>query len=275
MQILSPYQPALATITRIEDQTAMEKLFVISLKNGKSLGHKPGQFVEVSVFGIGECPLSISSAPDQKADFELCVRRAGDVTGALHNLKVGEVIGIRGPYGSHFPVEELKGQDLLFVAGGLGIAPLRSFIRYALQRRKDYGRIIVLFGARTPADRLFKKELASLKRRSDVEYLETVDVGDESWKGNVGVITTLFPKVSIDPSKTYAVMVGPPVMYRFAIAAARAKGLADDHIIVSLERKMKCGLGKCGHCQMGPIYVCQEGPVFNYMAIKHLEEALS
>lgn len=275
MSSLSPYQPALATITRIEEQTAMEKLFGIRLNNGQSLGHRPGQFVEISAFGIGECPLSISSAPDKGADFELCVRRAGNVTSALHNLKVGEVIGVRGPYGTHFPVKELKGKDLLFVAGGLGIVPLRSFIHYALQRRKDYGRIIVLFGARTPADRLFKKELASLDKRSDVEYLETVDVGDKSWKGNVGVITTLFPKFKIDPQKTFAIMVGPPVMYRFAIAAARDKGVADDHIIVSLERRMKCGLGKCGHCQMGPIYVCQEGPVFNYTAIKDLEEALS
>ncbi len=275
MRSLSPYQPALATIVKIEDQTAMEKLFVIRPNSGKPLGHEPGQFVEVSVFGVGECPLSISSAPNKKPDFELCVRRAGNVTGALHDLKVGEVIGIRGPYGTHFPVEELKGKDLLFVAGGLGIVPLRSSMNYVLERRKDYGRIIIMFGARTPADRLFKEELASLGKRPDVEYLETVDVGDNSWKGNIGVITTLFPKFTIDPEKTYALMVGPPVMYRFAIAAAKAKGLADDHIIVSLERKMKCGLGKCGHCQMGPIYVCQEGPVFNYVAIKDLEEALS
>lgn len=271
----SPYLPGLATIMKIEEQTAMEKLFMVRPNDGKPLGHKPGQFVEVSVFGVGECPISVSSAPNKKADFEICVRRAGNVTNALHNLKAGDVIGIRGPYGTHFPVEDLRGKDLLFVAGGLGIVPLRSFINYALERRKDYGRIIVLFGARTPDDRLFKTELASLARRPDLEYLETVDVGDASWKGNVGVITTLFPKFTIDPKKTYAIMVGPPVMYRFAIAAARAKGLADDHIIVSLERKMKCGLGKCGHCQMGPVYVCQEGPVFNFAAIKNLEEALS
>ncbi len=275
MDSLSPYVPTPATIVSIEEQTAMEKLFVLRPNNGVPLHHKPGQFVEVSVLGVGECPISVCSAPSRDEAFELCVRRAGNVTNALHKLKVGDVVGIRGPYGTHYPVDELKGKDLLFVAGGLGVAPLRSFINLVLERRKDYGRVIMMFGCRAPADRLFRKDLVSWQARSDVEYLETVDTCDASWTGNVGVITTLFPKLSIQPESTYAIMVGPPVMYRFAIAACRARGLADDHIVVSLERRMKCGQGKCGHCQMGPVYVCQEGPVFNFASIKHLEEAWS
>lgn len=275
MEFPSPYLPRMATIVGIEDHTPLEKVFVLRPEDDKPLGHRPGQFVEVSVFGIGECPISVCSAPDEGMDFEICVRKAGNVTNALHEMKVGDLIGIRGPYGTHFPVEELKSKDLLFVAAGLGMAPLRSFFQYALQWRKDYGRIIIMLGCRTPGDRLFKTDLDSWQKRPDVEFLETVDVCDSSWQGNVGVITTLFPKLNIDPQNTYALMVGPPIMYRFAIAACKAKGLPDDHIIVSLERRMKCGLGKCGHCQMGPVYVCQEGPVFNFASIKDLKEAWS
>ncbi|MFH1147564.1 MAG: FAD/NAD(P)-binding protein [Pseudomonadota bacterium] len=271
----SPYLPRLAEILEIEKQTETERLFSIRLIDGEPLGNKPGQFVEVSVFGLGECPISICSAPNAGPVFELCIRNAGSVTGALHRLAPGDRIGIRGPYGTHYPVEELRGKDLLFVAGGLGIAPLRSGINYALRNRKDYGRITILFGARTPSDRLFKSELEELKRREDIEYLETVDISDETWQGNVGVITTLCAKVKIDPANTFAVVVGPPIMYRFVIQVLRTKGLEDDRIILSLERRMKCGQGKCGHCQMGPIYICREGPVVNYARVKDLEEALS
>lgn len=276
MNSLSPYLPKLATIIDIESQTAMEKVFSVLPNDGAALNHKPGQFVEVSVLGIGECPISVCSSPQEgRKDFELCVRKAGTVTQALHNLKVGDQIGIRGPFGTSFPVEEIKGHDLLFVAAGLGVAPLRSFFNYALQKRSDYGRMIIMIGCRTPNDMLFKNDLTAWRERPDMEYLETVDVCDSSWTGNVGVITTLLPKVQIDPARTYALMVGPPIMYRFAIAACKTGGLADDHIIVSLERRMKCGQGKCGHCQMGPIYACQEGPVFNYARIKDLKEAWS
>ena len=270
----SIYLPSPAEIIRAEQLTKMEKLFEIRLKNGRDLGHQPGQFVEVSLFGIGEAPISISSSPTQKGSFELAVRAVGNVTKALHSLSSGASLGIRGPFGKGFPVEELKGKDILFVAGGIGLVPLRSLINYVLDNRPAYGRVLVLFGAKTPAEQLFLEDLARWRASKEMEYLETVDRSDGQWQGNVGVITTLFRKISIDPEKTVAVIVGPPIMYRFAILEAQAKGIPDDQLIVSLERRMKCGVGKCGHCQINNLYVCQEGPVFNYAKIKDVKEAI-
>ena len=270
----SIYLPNLAEVTRTEQLTKMEKLFEIRLKNGQDLGHQPGQFVEVSLFGIGEAPISISSSPTKKGSFELAVRAVGNVTQAMHRLEKGAILGIRGPFGKGFPVESLKGKDILFVAGGIGLVPLRSLINYVIDKRKDFGRVIIFFGAKTPSEQLFLGELAKWRSSKELEYLETVDRADDAWKGNVGVITKLFPKVTLDPQKTVAVIVGPPIMYRFAILEAQVKGIPDDQIIVSLERRMKCGVGKCGHCQINDIYVCQEGPVFTYAQVKGLKEAI-
>ncbi len=274
VQPASIYLPTLAEIVRTEQLTKMEKLFEIRLQNGQDLGHQPGQFVEVSLWGIGEAPISVSSSPTQKGSFELAVRAVGNVTQALHKLDRGAILGIRGPFGRGFPLEELKGRDLLIVAGGIGLVPLRSLIHYALEHRSHFGRLLVLFGARTPAEQLFRDELAAWRQNKDMEYWETVDRSDGQWKGNVGVITTLFPKITVDPQKTVAVIVGPPVMYRFVLLETQVKGIPDDQVILSLERRMKCGVGKCGHCQMNHVYVCQEGPVFNYAKIKDLEEAI-
>lgn len=271
---LSPYLPEWAEISRIEKLTESEKLFELNLMNGKPLGHKPGQFVEVSLLGIGEAPISISSPPGKTNSFELAVRKVGNLTTAMHNLRAGDKIGIRGPFGTHFPVEEVGGKDILFVAGGIGLVPLRSFIKFVLEQRREYGEITIVFGARNPSEQLFLDELEEWRRREDVRYLETVDRPDPNWKGHVGVITTLFPKVQVDPSRTYCVVVGPPVMYRFVIVEAKAKGIPDTQIFLSLERRMKCGLGKCGHCQINHLYVCQDGPVFRYSDIFDLEEAL-
>jgi sulfite reductase subunit B len=270
----SIYLPNLAEVTRTEPLTKMEKLFEIRLKNGQDLGHQPGQFVEVSLFGIGEAPISVSSSPTKKGSFELAVRAVGNVTQAMHRLEKGAVLGIRGPFGKGFPVEALKGKDILFVAGGIGLVPLRSLINYVIDKRKEFGRVIVFFGAKTPSEQLFLGELAKWRSSKELEYLETVDRADAAWKGNVGVITKLFPKVTLDPRKTVAVVVGPPIMYRFAILEAQVKGIPDDQIIVSLERRMKCGVGKCGHCQINQVYVCQEGPVFTYAQVKDLKEAI-
>ncbi len=271
---ISPYVPQWADVTRIEPLTESEKLFEIRLTGGAPLGHKPGQFVEVSLLGIGEAPISVSSAPTEAPVFELAIRKVGNVTSAIHALEKGTRIGIRGPFGTHFPVEETRGKDLLFVAGGIGLVPLRSFIHYVLDRREAYGDITILFGARTPAERLFVDELKTWQGRSDIRYLDTVDRADPDWGGHVGVITTLFPKISIDPARTYCIIVGPPVMYRFVILEARAKGISDDRMFLSLERRMKCGLGKCGHCQINNVYVCQDGPVFRFSDIFGLKEAL-
>ena len=270
----SIYLPRLAEIIRTEQLTKMEKLFEIKLRQGQELGHQPGQFVEVSLFGIGEAPISVSSSPTKKGSFELAVRGVGNVTRALHTLDPGAILGIRGPFGKGFPVEEMKGKDILFVAGGIGLIPLRSLINYVLGHRSDFGRVLVLFGAKTPAEQLFLAELSKWRGSKEMEYWETVDRSDGQWKGNVGVITTLFPKITIDPGKTVAVIVGPPIMYRFAILEAQVKGIPDDQILVSLERRMKCGVGKCGHCQINHLYVCQDGPVFRYARIKDLKEAI-
>ena len=274
MPDVSPYAPQWAEISRVEDLTASEKLFEMRLVSGEPLGHMPGQFVEVSLMGIGEAPISISSAPREDHSFELAVRKVGNLTNAMHELAVGSRVGIRGPFGTCFPTDETKGRDLLIVAGGIGLVPLRSFIHYVLDRRGEYGEVTILFGARNPAEQLFLDELDQWKERQDVNYLETVDRPDSSWKGNVGVITTLFPKIDVDPSTTYCIVVGPPVMYRFVILEAKTKGIPDAQIFLSLERRMKCGVGKCGHCQINHIYVCQDGPVFRYSDIFDLEEAL-
>jgi NAD(P)H-flavin reductase len=239
------------------------------------LGHQPGQFVEVSVFGVGEAPISISSSPSRSnGSFELCVRKVGDVTSALHLLQPGDRVGVRGPYGRGFPVEKFRGKDILFAPGGLGLAPLRSLINQVLDERALYGRVIILYGARSPSELLFKDELKEWGSRTDVELHLTVDRGDEAWTGNVGVITTLFRDLTIYPRNTVAITCGPPVMYRFVLMELLGKGIAEGNIWLSLERRMKCGVGKCGHCQINNIYACQSGPAFPYSEIKGLEEAL-
>jgi len=268
------YIPRLAELVGVTELTPREKVFEFRLLDGRPLGQRPGQFVEVSVMGIGEAPISISSSPTRDGTFQLAIRKVGDVTNALHNLKRGDTVGIRGPFGNGFPLETLEGKDILFVAGGIGLFPLRSLIQYVLDRRNSYGKVILLFGARSPAERLFLDELAAWSKNPQIEFRETVDVGDESWKGNVGVITTLIPKVVIDPKKTQAVVVGPPIMYRFVIVELKKRGLPDESIIMSLERRMKCGVGKCGHCQINSVYVCQEGPVFTLAQLRNLKEAV-
>jgi NAD(P)H-flavin reductase len=224
--------------------------------------------------GIGEAPISVSSPPRQNGAFELAIRKVGNLTNAVHLLKAGDKVGIRGPFGTHFPVEEAKGRDILIVAGGIGLVPLRSFIHFVLEHRNEYGEVTILFGARNPSERLFLNELEQWATRKDIKYLDTVDRPDPNWNGQVGVITTLFPEIDVDPSRTYCVVVGPPVMYRFVILEAKAKGIPDTQIFFSLERRMKCGVGKCGHCQINHLYVCQDGPVFRYADIFHLKEAL-
>jgi NAD(P)H-flavin reductase/NAD-dependent dihydropyrimidine dehydrogenase PreA subunit len=270
------YTPNLATIVKKTPMTVKETLFEIKLDDGSILNQVPGQFVQVSVFGVGEAPISVSSSPTQKGTFQLCVRKIGSVTTGLHALNVGDKIGIRGPFGHGFDTEFLKGKDLLFVAAGLGIAPLRSLLNYVLDNRADYGQVIVLYGCKEPRELLFGDEMVALEKRDDVEYKSTVDwcPENEVWGGNIGVITTLIPQINFDPENTYAVVVGPPIVYKFVISDLKKRNVPDDHIILSLERRMKCGVGKCGHCQINQIYVCKDGPVFNYAKIKGVPEAL-
>ncbi len=271
----SIYVPCPARVVKTAPLTALEKVFTVELPKGQSLGHRPGQFVEVSLLGVGEAPISISSSPSRSnGTFELCVRKVGDVTRAMHGLAEGATIGIRGPFGTGFPLEKFKGKDLLFAPGGLGLAPARSVINQVLDERGDYGRVIILYGAKNPGELLFTDELDAWGRRADVELHVTVDRGAGDWKGNVGVITTLFPKVSVNPRKTVAITIGPPVMYRFVLIELLGKGIPEGQIWMSLERRMKCGVGKCGHCQINGLYCCQHGPSFSYAQIKGVEEAI-
>jgi len=268
------YAPIPAELTRVETLGPKEKLFEFKLIDGKELGHRPGQFVEVSVLGLGEAPISITSSPTRQGSFELAIRNVGSITNALHKMEKGTVVGIRGPFGNGFPIDVLTGKNILFIAGGIGLFPLRSLVQYVIDQRSSFGKVMVLFGATSPAVRMFVNETETWKKRPDIEFLETVDRGDKDWMGNVGVITTLIPKVQFDPKKTMAVIVGPPIMYRFAINELKKRDLADGNIIMSLERRMKCGVGKCGHCQINGVYVCQEGPVFTLAQLRNLREAV-
>lgn len=267
----SPYKPMKAKIVMAYRPTEFEKFFRIELDGKRSLGHAPGQFVQVSIFGLGEAPISICSSPTEKGYFDLTVRKVGSLTTALHKLKTGDTLGIRGPFGNAFPLDKMHGNDILIVAGGLGIVPLRSLIHYILDERKDFGRVQILLGCKTPKDMLFGNEVATWERRADIKFQCTVDRGDPDWKGNVGLITSLIPGVNLDSKKTHAIVVGPPIMYKFVVAELLKKNIPERQIIVSLERKMKCGLGKCGHCQIKNVYVCQCGPVFSYDQLRELE----
>lgn len=269
------YFPEMVRIANIRPLTALEKVFTFELPEGKSLGHRPGQFVEVSVLGVGEAPISISSSPSRsKGTFEICVRNVGDLTSAIHKLHVGDYVGIRGPFGRGFPIEKFRGKDMLFVPGGLGLAPLRSLINQVIDERAQFGRVIILYGARNPSELLFTDELKLWSEMDGIEFHVTVDRGDANWTGNTGVVTTLFKKISVYPRNTIGVTCGPPVMYRFVLMEFIGKGLSEGNIYLSLERRMKCGIGKCGHCQINHIYACQSGPVFPYKEIKGLEDAL-
>jgi len=271
----SLYLPKTATLAKSEEMTAHERFFEIKLDSGEPLGHMPGQFVEVSVPGIGEAPISVSSTPGTNGSFELVVRNVGNVTRKLHDMAAGDKVGVRGPFGTSFPVDgAMKGKDILFICGGIGLVPVRSAIQYVLDNRADYGKITILFGARSAADRLFTDETAKWAATEGVTYQETVDHGTKDWTGNVGVITTLMPDLDIDPAKTVAVVCGPPIMYKFVVVELHKMEVKNENIYISLERHMKCGVGKCGHCQINGIYVCQDGPVFCYADVDEVREAI-
>lgn len=270
------YVPLQATTLRSEEMTETERFFEFKLDSGEPLGHKPGQFAEVSIPGIGEAPISISSSSTRSDTFEMVVRNVGNVSNGMHQLSKGDKVGIRGPFGKGFPVEEdMKGKDLLFICGGIGLVPVRSAIQYVLDNSNDYGSISILFGAKSPSERLFVDELAEWKEDDKIDcFMETVDKGDESWAGNVGLITTCIPKVDHDISNTKVIVCGPPVMYKFVLIELEKLGFSHDDIYVSLERRMKCGVGLCGHCQINGYYVCQDGPVFRYSDIEDEKGAI-
>ncbi len=273
----NPFRPWPARITSIIDVTEHEKLFELRLIDERirnAFHHEPGQFVEVSIFGVGEAPISISSSPSKSGFIELCVRRAGAVTQALHKKQCGDIVGLRGPFGRGFPFEDMKGHDILLVAGGLGIAPLRSLINNIHDERSDFGNVTIIYGAKTPDEIMFRQQFEMWQHRKDFDLHLTVDNPDKTWDGEVGVVTKPFEYLDIDASRAYGAVCGPPVMYQFVIDAMREKNISYDRIYMSFERHMKCGMGKCGHCQIGHKYACIDGPVFNYWEAKNIQESM-
>ena len=268
------YIPNKARIVSVTDETPDVKTFKLRLDNGSGacVPFLPGNFLEVSSFGVGEAPFCISSSPTRADAFDITVRAVGSVTAALHQLNAHDIVGVRGPFGNHFPFSDVQGRNILFVGGGIGLPPLRSLIHYMLDKREDYGDITILYGARTPGDRVYKQELAQWEESKDILFLDTVDVGDKHWKGRVGVVTILFDEIKVDPQTTTAFTCGPPVMIKFVIRGLLKMGFHPDNIVTTLERYMKCGIGKCGHCAVGEKYICTDGPVFTYADIQKLSE---
>ena len=270
------YLPERAKILQVRSFTEKEKFFELELLDRKTSGHLPGQFYQVSILGVGEAPISISSPPGNHNRFEMSVRAIGDVTSKLHTLSDGDIIHVRGPFGNGFTeatTQQMLNKHILFIMGGIGYFPLRSLINKVVPEREKYKKISILYGCKTPKERMYPEELVELaKIGGNVELLETVDHAEDGWEGNCGVITTLIPKVEFDPNNTVAIIVGPPIMYKFVLKSLLEKNVPKENIYMDMERRMKCGVGKCGHCQMEGLYVCQEGPVFNYAEVEKNEE---
>jgi NAD(P)H-flavin reductase len=234
------------------------------------LDYLPGQFNMLYVFGKGEVPISISGDPSSKGPLVHTVRDVGAVSGALRAMKAGEIVGVRGPYGSHWPVDDARGRDVIFLAGGIGLAPLRPALYHVLARREEYNRVVLLYGARRSEDLLYRKELEKWRGRFDLEVEVTVDAGRGRWRGNVGVVTKLVPHARFDPEDAVAFVCGPEVMMRYGIASLLGQGMVESRIHLTMERNMQCAVGLCGHCQFGPTFVCQDGPVFRVDRVRPL-----
>lgn len=271
--VANVYLPHAVKIKEIKDETADIKTFTLCF-NEEELRNKftfrPGQFVLVSVFNCGEAPFSISSSPEVAGEFQLSIKKAGLLTGEIDRCKEGDEICVRGPYGNGFPLEQLYGKNLLFVGGGIGLAPLRSLIQYVFAKKSDFGTITILYGARTPEDIVFKEDLDNWSRENDAEVLITVDKGSPEWKGNTGPVTHLWEKMEISPLNTKVVICGPPAMIPYVVFDLLKMDFTEEDIISTLERNMKCGVGKCGHCTLGSKFACIDGPVFTYKEMKEI-----
>ncbi len=266
-----PMLPRQFKIQRFKKET--HDTFSLQLKpmeGEKKFNFLPGQFNMMYVFGVGEVPISISGDPTKPNTLVHTTRAVGTVTKVMGSLKKGQTIGIRGPLGTSWPVEEARGNDVIVVAGGIGLAPLRPVIYYLLAHRQDYGKIVLLYGARTPSDILFRAEIEKWRSRLDMEVHVTVDRSTGTWRGNVGVVTGLIGKAPFDHLNCTAMICGPEIMMRFTVLELLKRGCGRDDIYVSMERNMKCGIGLCGHCQIGPWFVCKDGPVFRYDGISDI-----
>lgn len=273
----NPFVPEPARIIRKYDLAEEVKFFQIRLLNREKalfLHYLPGQFMILSLLGVGEAPFSISSTPSRPGILEFCIKKVGSFTSELFKLRENSLVGLRGPYGNGFPVEKMRDHNLVIVVGGLGAAPLRSLLLYSLDNRDDFKDIHFLYGAKTPEDMLFRRELLELREREDLNCLLTVESDDKGdWPCYRGLVTDLFGYIGeINPKDTYTTVCGPPAMYRFVLKELVNLGVPKHQILMTLERKMRCGVGKCGHCAIEYIYTCLDGPVFTYWDVLHMRE---
>jgi len=264
------YLPIKSILEEVITESPTIKTFVIAPEGG--LSFEAGQFVELTVPGVGEAPFTPSSSPSDSERLALTVMKAGRVTSLLHEMEPGVTLGLRGAYGKPYPLDEYAGKDVLILGGGVGLAPLRSLIHALLESRERFGRIILCYGARTPDDLIYKKQVRYWLDNGVMEVHLTVDSADDQWSGKVGVVTTALEDVTLDASRTVGVVCGPPIMMKFGTQALLEKGLSAPNIYLSMERNMSCGVGKCGHCRVGPYYVCKDGPVFSYAQLEGIED---
>jgi sulfhydrogenase subunit gamma (sulfur reductase) len=265
------YLPHLAVIRQIIDETGDTETFCLGFKDERhqrEFTFRPGQFAMASVLGVGEAPFCISSSPSRRDGLEITVRRAGRVTGALHRLGPGAEIGVRGPYGTGFPLDFLEGKDLVFIAGGIGLAALRALLWYVLENPDRYGRMSLVYGARRPADLCFARDREAWGKNNTLDTVITVDKGEGGWKGREGFVPRVLEEVAPSAGNAVALVCGPPVMNRLTFPVLEKLGFVPERIFTTLEKKMKCGVGKCGRCNIGNLYVCSDGPVFSYRQIK-------
>jgi NAD(P)H-flavin reductase len=271
---LEPFLPIPYQVAGRRRETGDTVTLRLRPPEGRPPAFQPGQFNMLYLFGIGEVPISISGVHPRSGDLEHTVRAVGAVTRALARLRKGDAVGVRGPFGRGWPLEEAKGHDILILAGGIGLAPLRPALQHILAHRSAYGRVALLYGARTPADLLYPAEVEHWRGRLDLQVFVTVDRGDEDWRGHIGVVTTLLPMAErlMDLRRAFVLTCGPEIMMRVAARELEARGVSPERIFLSLERNMKCAVGFCGHCQFGPVFICRDGPVFPLHRIRPLLE---
>ncbi len=277
MTEINPYLPEPATILETIQETPTIKTFRVRLDDPakmRSFSFQPGQVGQLSVFGAGEATFVINSSPTRLDHLQFSVMRAGEVTSRLHGLAAGDKVGVRAPLGNHFPYEAMKGRDIVFIGGGIGMAPLRTLLLFRLDNRADYGKISLLYGARSPVDMAFKADLPDWTARSDMTTVLTIDREAEGWEHTVGLIPNVLLEMAPSPDNAVAVTCGPPIMIKFTLQALKRLGFGDEQIYTTLEKRMKCGVGLCGRCNIGAKYVCVDGPVFSYAQLRELPNEL-
>jgi len=273
----NPYLPELGTVTKIIDETPIIKSFQVILNDPekmKKFTFEPGQVGQLSLFGVGESTFVINSPPTRMEYLQFSVMKAGEVTNALHELAEGDQVGVRAPLGNWFPYEQMKGKKILFIGGGIGLAPLRTLILFMLDNRADYADITIIYGARTPNDLCYKDELKEWEARTDLNLILTVDAEFPGWDKRVGLVPNVLKEIAPSPENTVAITCGPPIMIKFTLQALSALKFNDEQIITTLEKRMKCGIGICGRCNIGSMYVCKDGPVFSLTQLKELPAEL-